>query len=82
LSEMLSYRADDEVGLVVQPPLPQVVGYLVVVVVGLFIATGTHSVAEGNRFPRSTNNKPVMIFVTKLLKVTVNEDNSKTEMYG
>jgi urea-proton symporter len=79
---MLFYRADDEVVLVVQPPLPQVVGYLVVVVVGLFIATGTQSFAKGNRFSRSTNNKPVMIFVTKLLKATVNEDNSKTEMYG
>ena len=49
---MLFYRTDDEVGLVIQPPLPQVVGYIVVVVVGLFMATGTHSVAEGNRFPQ------------------------------
>jgi hypothetical protein len=37
---MLFNRADDGVGIVVQPPLPQVVGYIVVVIIGLFIATG------------------------------------------
>jgi urea-proton symporter len=31
---------DDGEDIVVQPPLPQVVGYIVVVVIGLFIATG------------------------------------------
>ncbi|KAI9801775.1 MAG: hypothetical protein M1825_003147 [Sarcosagium campestre] len=47
---------------VVQPPLSQAVGYIVVIVLGLIIAF-------------------VMIFVTKLMKRTVGEDNAKTEMF-
>ena len=47
--------------VVVQPPLSQAVGYVVVVVIRLIIAV-------------------IMVFVTKLLKRTVGEDNRKTEM--
>ncbi|KAF2734689.1 hypothetical protein EJ04DRAFT_436717 [Polyplosphaeria fusca] len=47
---------------VVEPPLSQAVGYVVVVVIGLVIAF-------------------TMVFVTKLLKRTVGEDNRKTEMF-
>uniref|UniRef100_A0A093VK61 Putative urea active transporter 1 n=1 Tax=Talaromyces marneffei PM1 TaxID=1077442 RepID=A0A093VK61_TALMA len=52
----------DRTGVVVQPPLPQAVGYAIVVVVGIIIAT-------------------VMIFITRLLKNTLGEDNKKTEMF-
>ncbi|KAF2122068.1 Sodium:solute symporter family-domain-containing protein [Lophiotrema nucula] len=48
--------------VVVQPPLSQAVGYVVVVVIGLVIAF-------------------IMVFLTKLLKRTVGEDNKKTEMF-
>ncbi|KAI4187020.1 MAG: hypothetical protein L6R41_003098 [Letrouitia leprolyta] len=53
---------------VVKPALSQAVGYVVVVVIGLIIATKT------------LRGPSVMIFVTKLLKRTVGEDNKKTEM--
>ncbi|OWP03751.1 urea active transporter [Marssonina coronariae] len=45
----------------ITPPLPQVGGYVVVVVVGLVFASA-------------------MVLVTKILKKTTGEDNSKTEM--
>jgi hypothetical protein len=75
---MLPNRADDGEGLVVQPPLPQVVGYVVVVIIGLLIATSTRLFCCSRP---TIDNNPVMIFVTRLLKATVNEDNSKTEMF-
>jgi hypothetical protein len=40
--EILFNRADDGADLVVKPPLSQAVGYVVVVLVGLLIATGMH----------------------------------------
>jgi hypothetical protein len=52
-------RADADIA--VHPPLPQAVGYTVVVVIGLVIAFA-------------------MVFVTKVLRRTVGEDNRKTEM--
>ncbi|KAI9850402.1 MAG: hypothetical protein M1838_005735 [Thelocarpon superellum] len=59
---MLSTRADDDANAVVEPPLSQAVGYVVVIVIGLIIAF-------------------VMIFVTRLMKKTVGEDNAHTEMF-
>ncbi|PVH97304.1 hypothetical protein DM02DRAFT_597799 [Periconia macrospinosa] len=60
VSELLG-RAD-ATDVVVQPPLSQAVGYIVVVVIGLVIAFA-------------------MVFITKVLKRTVGEDNKKTEMF-
>ena len=51
----------DGADVVVQPPLSQAVGYIVVVLIGFLIAF-------------------IMIFITRLLKRTVGEDNEKTEM--
>ncbi|KAF2797231.1 urea active transporter [Melanomma pulvis-pyrius CBS 109.77] len=59
---LLELVGRDDSGVVVQPPLSQAVGYVVVVVIGLVIAF-------------------IMVFVTKLLKRTVGEDNRKTEMF-
>jgi Na+/proline symporter len=55
---------DSTLGLdvVVQAPLSQAVGYIVVVVIGLVFALG-------------------MVGVTRLLKRTLGEDNTKTEMF-
>lgn len=47
--------------VVVQPPLSQSVGYIVVVLIGFLIAF-------------------IMVFITRILKKTVGEDNEKTEM--
>ncbi|KAF2018293.1 hypothetical protein BU24DRAFT_491277 [Aaosphaeria arxii CBS 175.79] len=60
MAELMSRQNGEDV--VVQPPLSQAVGYVVVVVIGLVIAA-------------------VMVFVTKVLKRTVGEDNRKTEMF-
>ncbi|KAK3315878.1 urea active transporter [Apodospora peruviana] len=60
MESLLATRGDSAV--VVEPPLSQASGYIVVVLVGFIIAF-------------------VMVFVTKLLKRTVGEDNEKTEMF-
>lgn len=63
--------------MVVHPPLSQAVGYVVVVVIGLVIAFGN----EDNYSILKSLIFAGMVFVTKLLKRTVGEDNKKTEMY-
>lgn len=46
----------------IEPPLPQVAGYVVVVVIGLLIAL-------------------IMLFVTRVLKTKLGEDNRTSEMF-
>ncbi|KAI9836076.1 MAG: hypothetical protein M1819_001690 [Sarea resinae] len=76
---LLHARADNHVYInSVKPPLSQAVGYVVVVVVGLVIAFG---LLLGLGSQCVTNMEPGMVFVTKLLKSTVGEDNEKTEMF-
>ncbi|KAK4213920.1 Sodium:solute symporter family-domain-containing protein [Rhypophila decipiens] len=62
---MVSVAASDDgsaASVVVQPPLSQAVGYIVVVLIGFLIAF-------------------IMVFITRVLKKTVGEDNEKTEMF-
>jgi len=61
----------------IEPPLTQVIGYVVVVGIGLVIAFG-----EPIQFIQETMDwyHSGMIFVTRILKKTVGEDNEKTEM--
>ena len=76
----LSVRASsDASNAVVKPALSQAVGYVVVVVIGLGIAIGQSS--SLNIQETILNYISAMIFVTRLLKRTVGEDNKKTEMY-
>jgi urea-proton symporter len=65
---------------VVAPPLSQAVGYVVVVVIGLVIAFGKSMWSHRQISGPFTDDCLGMIFVTKVLKSAVNEDNSKTEM--
>ena len=68
----------------VEPPLSQAVGYIVVVVIGLVIAFSEWPfILDTNRQnpPNLTLIEIAMVFVTKLLKRTVGEDNRKTEMF-
>ena len=71
-------EADTE-NAVVKPALSQAVGYVVVVVIGLIIA---FSKLIPNVMRSIADTVAVMIFVTRLLKRTVGEDNEKTEMYA
>jgi hypothetical protein len=73
------YSRDDS-SAVVKPPLSQAVGYIVVVGVGLIIAFGKLLAQPINK--RSTlTSKSGMVFVTRVLKKTVGENNEKTEMF-
>lgn len=63
---------------VVQAPLPQVAGYLIVVVLGLIIALGMSMLLDRER----PLTGAVMMGVTKVLKRTAGEDNKRTEMYS
>lgn len=62
---------------IVKPALPQSVGYIVVVLIGFIIAFSQFS-------PFDTQSMltfvAVMMFVTRILKRTVGEDNERTEM--
>ncbi|KAF4257325.1 hypothetical protein KXW28_003122 [Aspergillus fumigatus] len=62
---------------VVQAPLPQVAGYLIVVVLGLIIALGMSMLLDRER----PLTGAVMMGVTKVLKRTAGEDNKRTEMF-
>jgi hypothetical protein len=74
---MASDRSSD-VEVVVHPPLPQAVGYVVVVVLGLIIALGMLMRLD----QESQLTGAVMMVITKILKRTAGEDNKKTEMYS
>jgi phage-related protein len=74
---MASDRSSD-VEVVVQAPLPQAVGYVVVVVLGLIIALGMLMRLD----QESQLTGAVMMVTTKILKRTAGEDNKKTEMYS
>lgn len=71
----LSRRVDENVA--VAPPLSQAVGYVVVVVIGLVIAFSEFVKKD---VVYSWLILKAMIFITKILKRTVGEDNEKTEM--
>ncbi|PKX93557.1 sodium:solute symporter family protein [Aspergillus novofumigatus IBT 16806] len=58
-------------------PLPQVVGYMIVVVLGLIIALG---MLMSLRLERQLTGAAMMV-ITKILKRTAGEDNKKTEMF-
>ena len=66
---------------IVKPALSQAVGYVVVVLIGLIIAIGSFTPVMHGRM-RLLIFYVVMIFVTRLLKKTAGEDNTKTEMYA
>lgn len=61
----------------IEPPLSQAVGYVIVLVVGLIIAFGMLCPAIDVDLLMESG----MVFLTKLLKRTVGEDNKKTEMF-
>lgn len=63
----------------VSPPLPQGVGYGVVIGVGLAFAAGQWSSCNSRGRYQPTKG---MMVVTRILKKTVGEDNSKVETYG
>lgn len=74
VAESLAKRAVSENGI--EPPLSQAVGYVIVLVVGLIIAFGRASTIK----METRLTPPGMVFLTKLLKRTVGEDNRKTEV--
>lgn len=74
---MASDRSSD-VEAVVQPPLLRVVGYVIVVVLGLIIALGMSMLLAQERQLTGA----VMMVITKILKRTAGEDNKRTEMYS
>jgi urea-proton symporter len=69
---------DGSAATVVQPPLSQAVGYVIVVVLGLVIAIGTNIYRIF--LMHATDICTAMMFVTRLLGKTLGEDNKKTEM--
>ncbi|GFF88789.1 probable urea active transporter 1 [Aspergillus lentulus] len=73
---MASDRSSD-VEAVVQPPLLRVVGYVIVVVLGLIIALGMSMLLAQERQLTGA----VMMVITKILKRTAGEDNKRTEMF-
>ena len=84
-SSLVTRQATDDAAstAVVKPALSQAVGYVVVVLIGLIIAFGMPSISlEQDRLKVRADMGAVMIFVTRVLKKTVGEDNAKTEMYA
>lgn len=77
MSLLARASADNEV---VQPALSQAVGYVVVVLVGLIIAFSPLILFKHFAINMLTGCA-VMMFVTRVLKKTVGEDNAKTEMW-